>query len=83
MAAAIHSCPRATTNPVTKLPFCDKTIRKVFATECFDVDPENPCRTLVVDVQHADHPDLHGFRHHLGTLQFRLRASSQVRQPWP
>ena len=44
VAAVIHSCPRATTNPVTKLPFCDKTIRKVFATECFDVDPENPWR---------------------------------------
>ena len=40
VAAVVHTCPRATLNPVTNQPFCDKTIRKVFATECFDVDPE-------------------------------------------
>ena len=44
VAAVVHACPRATLNPATNLPFCEKTIRKVFATECFDVDPEHPWR---------------------------------------
>ena len=35
VAAVTHACPRATLNPVTKLPFCEKTIRKVFAKECY------------------------------------------------
>ena len=30
IAAVVHACPRATTNPKTGKPFCDKTIRKVF-----------------------------------------------------
>ena len=42
--AVVHACPRATWNPSTQLPFCDKTIRKVFATDCYDFDPEHPWR---------------------------------------
>ena len=32
----------ATLNPKTGLPFCDKTIRKVWLTVCYDFDPEHP-----------------------------------------
>ena len=32
----------ATLNPKTGLPFCDKTIRKVWMTDCYDFDPEHP-----------------------------------------
>ena len=39
VAAVIHACPLATLNPETQLPFCDKTIRKVFAEDCYDFDP--------------------------------------------
>ena len=44
VGAVVHACPRATWNPSTQLPFCDKTIRKVFATDCYDFDPEHPWR---------------------------------------
>ena len=44
VAAVVHACPRATLNPETMLPFCEKTIRKVFAEDCYDFDPENPWR---------------------------------------
>ena len=40
--SAIISCPKATMNPITKQPFCDKTIRDVFTTECYDFDPDFP-----------------------------------------
>ena len=39
VAAAVHSCPRATLNPETRQSFCDKTIRKVFAEDCYDLNP--------------------------------------------
>ena len=42
VAAVVHACPAATLNPQTKKPFCDKTIRGVFTTECYDFDPEHP-----------------------------------------
>ena len=42
--AAILNCPKATMNPKTKKPFCDKTIQDVFTTECYDFDPEHPWR---------------------------------------
>ena len=42
--AAILNCEKATMNPKTKKPFCDKTIRDVFTTECYDFDPEHPWR---------------------------------------
>ena len=42
VAAVVHACPTATLNPQTKKPFCDKTIRGVFTTECYDFDPEHP-----------------------------------------
>ena len=32
----------ATLNPKTGLPFCDKTIRKVWMTDCYDFDPAHP-----------------------------------------
>ena len=35
------ACPRATMNPETRRPFCDKTIRKMFAEDCCDFTPEN------------------------------------------
>ena len=38
----IVKCPAATWNPITKKPFCDKTIRKVWLTECYDFDPAFP-----------------------------------------
>jgi hypothetical protein len=40
--AVIHACPRATFNPETSKPFCEKTIRKVFAENCYDFNPESP-----------------------------------------
>ena len=40
--AVIHSCPRATLNPVTGKPFDAKLIRKVFNEDCYDFDPEHP-----------------------------------------
>ena len=42
--AAILNCPKATMNPKTKKPFCDKTIQDVFTTQCYDFDPERPWR---------------------------------------
>ena len=42
LESAIISCPKATMNPITKQPFCDKTIRDVFTTECYDFDPDFP-----------------------------------------
>ena len=42
IAAVVHACPLSTTNPQTNLPFCDKTIRKVFTEDCYDFDPEHP-----------------------------------------
>ena len=27
-------------NPITKKPFCDKMIRKVFESDCYDFDPD-------------------------------------------
>lgn len=44
VAAVVLACPTATMNPQTKQPFCDKTIRNVFTTECYDFDPEYPWR---------------------------------------
>ena len=44
VAAVVHACPKATLNPETKLPFCEKTIRKVFTEDCYDFDPEHPWR---------------------------------------
>ena len=35
VAAAVLACPKATWNPKTKKPFCDKTIRKVYTTQCY------------------------------------------------
>ena len=40
----VQRCPVSTTNPVTGKPFDMKLIRKVFSTECYDLDPENPWR---------------------------------------
>ena len=40
----IQRCPVSTTNPQTGKAFDWKLIRKVFPTECFDLDPENPWR---------------------------------------
>ena len=42
--AVIHTCPRATTNPKTRRPFCKKTIRKVFTQDCHDFTAQHPCR---------------------------------------
>ena len=42
VAAVVHACPRATLNPSTAMPFCDKTIRKVFTEDCYDFTPEHP-----------------------------------------
>ena len=42
--AVLHACPRATLNPETQKPFCDKTIRKVFKEDCYDFVPEFPWR---------------------------------------
>ena len=41
VSAVVHACPRATMNPETRRPFCDKTIRKMFAEGCCDFTPEN------------------------------------------
>ena len=43
-AIAIHRCPSSTLNPETGEPFCDKTIRKLMAEDCYDVDPAKPWR---------------------------------------
>ena len=40
----MHRCPESTTNPNTGKPFDLNLIRKVMATECYDVCPENPWR---------------------------------------
>ena len=40
----IQRCPASTTNPVTGKPFDLKRIRNVFATDCYDLDPESPWR---------------------------------------
>ena len=40
----IQRCPVSTTNPTTGKPFDLKLIRKVFSTDCYDLDPENPWR---------------------------------------
>ena len=40
----VQRCPVSTTNPTTGKPFDLKLIRKVFSTECYDLDPENPWR---------------------------------------
>lgn len=37
-------CPASVINPQTGEPFDDKILRKVFAEECYDLDPENPWR---------------------------------------
>eukprot|EP00974_Lingulodinium_polyedra_P015111 1463593-Lingulodinium_polyedra.AAC.1 len=37
-----HRCPGATWNPRQEQPFCDKTIRKVFLTDCYDFEPFHP-----------------------------------------
>jgi hypothetical protein len=42
--AAILNCPKATRNPKTKRPFCEKTIMDVCTKECYDFDPEKPWR---------------------------------------
>ena len=44
VAASVLACPKATWNPKTKRPFCDKTIRKVYTTQCYDFDPAKPWR---------------------------------------
>ena len=41
---AIQRCPKSTLNPETGEPFCDKTLRKVMAEDCYDVDPAKPWR---------------------------------------
>ena len=38
----VHRCPEPTTNPVTGKPFDFNLVRKVTATKCDDVCPENP-----------------------------------------
>ncbi len=40
----IQRCLASSTNPETGKPFDLKLIRKVFSTDCYDVDPENPWR---------------------------------------
>ena len=40
----LQRCPASTTNPDTGKAFDLKLIRKVFCTECYDLDPENPWR---------------------------------------
>ena len=42
VAAVVHACPLATLNPETQQRFCDKTLRKVLAEDCFDLDPDFP-----------------------------------------
>ena len=42
VAAVVASCPKATFNSKTKKPFCERTIRQVFTTDCYDFDPEHP-----------------------------------------
>ena len=38
----IQRCKKASLNPRTKQPFCEKTLRKVFVKECYDFDPAFP-----------------------------------------
>ena len=40
--AVLHACPAATWNPETRKPFCDRTIRGVFTTACYDFEPDHP-----------------------------------------
>ena len=42
MHALVEACPKASLNPETKRPFCEKTLRRVFNEDCFDIDPEHP-----------------------------------------
>ena len=44
VAAVVHACPRATLNPETSLPFCGKTILKVFSKDCYDYGPDHSWR---------------------------------------
>ena len=40
----VQWCPQKTQSPDTEKPFYLKLIRKVFASECYDLDLENPWR---------------------------------------
>ena len=40
----MQCCPVSTLNPATGKPLDLKLIRKVCATDCYDLDPENPWR---------------------------------------
>ena len=42
ITAVVQACPQATMNPKTGMPFCEKTIRKVFTEDCYDFDPQRP-----------------------------------------
>ena len=42
VAAVVAACPEATRNESTGVPFCDKTIRKVFTEDCYDFEPTSP-----------------------------------------
>ena len=38
----IQRCKKASFNPRTKRPFCEKTVQKVFFEDCYDFDPGFP-----------------------------------------
>ena len=44
ITAVVHSCPHATMNPETCKPFCDKKLREIMTTDCYDFTPEFPWR---------------------------------------
>ena len=42
VADVIRQCPQATFNPDTGKPYSDKAILRVFKTQCYDQNPDNP-----------------------------------------
>ena len=38
----MQRCKKASFNPRTKRPFCEKTVKKVFLEDCYDFDPDSP-----------------------------------------
>ena len=42
VAEVVLRCPSATMNPATKQPFTPKYVRRIFTTDCYDLDPDHP-----------------------------------------
>ena len=65
VTAVVRACPAATWNPETERPFCDRTIRDVFTSDCYDFDADHPWKfqtalqkTFLPDVDKAHRLDM-------------------------